>query len=229
MIRPIRILSLLALAALLGGAVAQETGIRVNGTGTVFGAPDRALVTLGVDVGNEDPAAALRQASEAMDLVLAAVGEQGVADEDVRTVAFSVFRDERFGPEGMPVASTFRVFHQVQITLRDTASLGDLLSVAVAAGANSVGGIEFALADPQALEAEAREQAMADAFARAEALAESAGVELGAPIAVSEVGGFGGGPIAERAMLQDAAFSVPIASGQLAVSVTVSVLFAIGE
>lgn len=229
MIRIRSALPAILLAALFATAFAQETGVRAFGHATVYGTPDIAFVTVGVDVGDADARSAIAGASEAMNGLRAAVSALGIADEDVRTVVFSVFRDERYGPDGQPIGGGYRVIHQVQVVVRDLDQLGDLLADAVEAGANSVGGIEFGIADAGALEAQARQEAVADAFAKAEALAAAAGVTLGAPIGISDAGGFGGGPIAEAAAMRDAAFSVPVASGQLAVTVHVSVLFAIDE
>jgi hypothetical protein len=66
----------------------------------------------------------------------------------------------------------------------------------VDAGANSVGGVRFGLADADALLAPARVQAMADARARAQQLAEQAGagIALGSVLSMEEAVPAGGTP-----------------------------------
>jgi uncharacterized protein YggE len=73
--------------------------------------------------------------------------------------------------------------------MRDLSKTGELLQEALEAGANNVGGISFSVADPKALQQKARDQAIADAQAKAEQLAAGLGAQLGPLRQVSEYGG----------------------------------------
>jgi uncharacterized protein YggE len=81
------------------------------------------------------------------------------------------------------------VDNTVFVTLRDLESLGDVLDAVIEAGANSINGIQFDVADRTEALSEARKAAVADARAQAEELAAAAGLELGAIQNISTYGG----------------------------------------
>ena len=113
--------------------------------------------------------------------------------------------------------------------VRDLAKVGKLLEDMVKAGANNISGVSFSIADTKALEASAREKAIADAKARAQALAELSGVELSDVLTVSEVISAAPGPILyESAKVgMGGGGGVSIQPGQLEVSMQVQMSFAI--
>lgn len=220
----------LILAAAFGqGVVAQTSeGVAVTGSGVAYGAPDLAVIDLGVDVADESVEVALQQANRDMNALIEALRAADVAAEDIRTVAFNVWREERFDREGVLAAPQFRVQNSVEVTVRDLDALGVLLSRAVEAGASSIGGIRFSIGDPAALETAAREQAMRAAADKAGQLASLAGVTLGAPLSIDETLAAPSWPpqpfARAEALMADA---VPVAGGQLAIRVTVNVRYAI--
>lgn len=232
----LRIAALLAAAVLtftfLGAPAAAQaagTGITVTGSGTVYGEPDVATVELGFVA----TAADVRQALDEADTVLAAIQQavvaSGVQSPDVRTTGFYVWREQVYDRDGNPGEVRFQVRHAYQVTVRDITKVGDVISAAVDAGANEVGGIQMSVADPSALASAARELAMTDARAKATELATLGAVDLGAPIAISELGSApaysGFGAVAQARDAMSAMSSVE--TGQLAVTVQVQVTFAI--
>ena len=89
--------------------------------------------------------------------------------------------------------------------------------------------ISFSVDDPSVHYEEAREEAMADAKAKAEQLAELAGVTLGKPTYISE--GTQTPPIYPRLMVEIVEEAVvgrtPISPGETEISLTVQVVYAI--
>ena len=81
----------------------------------------------------------------------------------------------------------YHVGNSVSVTVRDLDTVGDVLDAAIAAGANSIYGVNFSVDDPDQVMAEARSLAAEDALARAEELAGLHGVALGEVVSVSEV------------------------------------------
>ena len=103
-----------------------------------------------------------------------------------------------------------------------------MLAAVTEAGANAIYGVNFSVADPAALEAEARALAMQDAANRAASLAELGSVSLGEVVVISEVVGapvmpYGGG----YAMEQAASAAPGISPGQLSYQVQVQVTYSI--
>ncbi len=218
-----------------GGSLAGSGGyipnsISVSGMGEASGAPDVAYVQLGINVINADVGRAVTEANNTMTKVRDAIVAAGVDTKDLQTVSFSVWPEDRYDPQtGQPTGE--RVYHvenTLRITVRDITQVSVIIEAGLDAGANSVYGLNFGIDDTSALEAEARTEAVADARARAEQLAQALGVTLGDPIVVSEtygavpimtldkVGlGGGGGP--------------PIEQGELTVTAQVYITFSISQ
>lgn len=203
----------------------QATGITVTGSGAAYGEPDRAVVTLGVDAVAETVRQALEQADATMAGVRQTALDLGIETRQIRTVTFNVWRQQQTDRDGQVTGERYHVQHSFQVTLDDTALVGQLLTNAIEAGANDVGGINFTISDTAALQSQARQAAMADAHARATQLAELAGVTLGAPTYVEETSY--NAPQAAASVQYARMAGSPVESGELAVNVTVKVVYAI--
>ena len=221
------------LVALFGCGYAQvdDTGITVTGSGTVYGEPDIAVLDLGVDILNEELAAASDEASRVVEQVRRALTDAGVEERDIRTAYLSVYREERYdNPDAAP---RYRVSNSLNVTVRDVTQAGSLLATGLEAGANTVGGIRYTFDNPKALESQARERAVQAAREKAEQLAELAGVTLGPVLMMSDASE----PAAPRptaarfdtSFEADASSSVPVSGGQLSVSARVQMRFSIQE
>lgn len=210
----------------------EAPGVSVSGSGSVFGEPDVAVLTLGVEAEGASVGEARSQAATAMDAMLSALKDGGVADDDIQTTRFSV--QPRFDfIDGRQILRGFIVSNVVTAKIRTIDDTGDLIDAAVDAGGDlaRVQNLRFTIDDPSALEDEARRLAMQEAKRKAETLADAAGVELGAPRNISESGG--AVPIAFRAAAFDAEFQLeagtPIEVGELEVRVQVQVVYGLGD
>lgn len=210
---------------------AMENTITVTGTGSIQAEPDIAFVNVGVETTNEDVTTAVNEANDKIEAVTAALGELGIAPEDIRTDVYNIFQ-ENFGPP-MPVDSSveggsdrqFRVFIMLSVTVRDIDNIGMTLSEAIEAGANNVNSIRFGIEDRTALEDEARALALQNARGRADHIAGELSVSIVAPVRVEAFGDAGVFPVAEAAMGMGGGGGAPIETGSLSVSVTVNVTY----
>ncbi|MEH6750322.1 MAG: SIMPL domain-containing protein [Paracoccaceae bacterium] len=202
--------------------------ISVSGTGRVDLAPDMATVRIGVTHQDEDAAAALQQTSDAVAAMLARLTELGIAARDVQTAGLSlnpVWRD-RPEQQGQPMPWGFEASNVVSLRLRDIAALGEVLDALVADGANRLDGVSFGLQDPEASMDEARRLAVADARRKATLFAEAAGVALGQVIDLTETGMATPRPqMMEMAAMR--ADSVPVAAGEVGITASVQMTFAL--
>lgn len=213
-------------------AAAQEDSERrlvVSGTGEVSAPPDMAMISAGVVVQGDTASAALAENTRAMNAVLEALGASGVAPEDIRTSRFAIIplyevRRPDAATQEPPRILGYQVSNQVQATVDDLDRLGATLDAVVDAGANSIDGLSFGIADPKALLDRVRDAAVADAIAKAERYAAAAGVELGDVISIEE-----GGFVQPRPMMRAEAMeaSVPISPGQTELTASVTMEFAI--
>ena len=183
--------------------------ITVVGQGSARMEPDIARLSVGVETSGESISEAVAENETKMASVLAALKEAGVGEKDIQTTNYSINLDRY--PEPMPRVEPatgeakvqYRVSNMANVIVRDLGSVGDVLDAVVEAGANNIWGISFALEDPVAAQAEARADAIDNAGARAEALAELSGVKLGPVMSISEVIGMTpvpAGMSVERAM-----------------------------
>jgi uncharacterized protein len=232
----LKILAQGALAVLIfgaaPGAAAEEAPRRlvVNGTGEAGARPDIAVISAGVVVQADTASAALADNTRAMNAVLEQLRASGLPPEDVQTSQFSVmplYDSRRPDPETTqpPRIVGYQVSNQVTARVRDLERLGAILDALVSAGANSIDGPSFDIADPKQLLGQARDAAVADALAKAERYAAAAKVKLGEIISIEE-GDFYAPP---RPMMRAEAMAadVPIAPGQTELSASVTIVFAI--
>ncbi len=230
---------LLILAASLAGCGAAEPSggveadrtLDVRGTGTVELSPDIARVNIGVRSQSPDVGQALEENTTNAEAIIQRLTELGVDQKDIQTRNFNVYpqQNREPGPDGeVEESQAFVVENTVSVTVRDLDSLGEILTAVIQEGANTIHGVAFDVEDRQAAVEEARGRAIEDAKAQAEAIAEAAGVSLGAIHSISINEG-GGAPI-ERAMeMPEAAAGgdVPIAGGQLTIRVTANLTYEI--
>lgn len=201
--------------------------VSVSGVGTVTVIPDTASVQLGVTVTEETLAAAQTSASTQMEAVIAAVKAAGVEDKDIQTSTYYVSVVQNYDSNGNPSEVTsFQVQNQVNVVIRDIAKVGDVLDGAVAAGANTIYGVNFYVDDSTAAASQARKLAVEDAHQRAQELAEAAGMTVGPVVSITE--GYSSGPIYGKGgagMAESAAPSTPIQAGTSTVEVDVTVIY----
>jgi len=218
-----------ALASASAPARAYDTpSIRVAGTGQAAAPPDTAHLSAGVVSEAPTAAEAVRANGAAMERVLAALEAAGIAKKDVQTSGFSVWPvyAESAGAAAQPRITGYRVSNQVSVRVAGVEKVGGVLDQLVASGANEMGGVSFSIGDPEPLLDEARKRALADARRKAEIYAASAGVRLGRLLGIEETGAGGPGPL-PRAARMEASAAVPIAPGEVDLSVTTIATYAI--
>jgi hypothetical protein len=230
--------ALLAVACDNGGdTIVQNqgpSGVSSTGTGRAFGEPDVAIVNVGVNVQRPTVAQARDDAAVAQQAVIDSLRDNGVADEDIQTVGFSVHPQYNYPPDrpqGEIVG--YVVSNVVTAKIRDLDTTGDVLDAATVAGGNDalVQGVSFTIDDPAVLQEAARRQAVERARQQAEQLADAAGANLGRLLSISESGGFipferGGAAFDMAAQVPQTS---PIEPGQVEINITVSMQFALDE
>lgn len=227
-----RVLKTLSLSTALAlffvqGALAQGLRtITVTGEGIVETNPDQATISLGVTSVADTAVAALAANSEAMTKMMAQLSAAGVAAADLQTSNLSL--NPNWGSYSSSSSSEidgYTASNLLNVRVRDLDALGEILDAAVTDGANTMNGITFGLSEPNPVMNEARTRAVADATSRAGVLAMAAGANLGPIVSITEGGTFPG----PAPMFRADASSVPIATGELAMTASVTVTFEIAE
>jgi uncharacterized protein len=206
---------------------APEPRIVVTGEGSVGVTPDYAQIRIGVTTRTRTVKEAVDANSKVMVAVIAALKDAGIAGKDIQTARFSIqpVYPTQQEPGSAPKLSGYTVSNQANVTIRDTAKVGDVLDRVTAAGATDAGNVSFLVSDPSKALDQAREAAIADARRKAEIYAKASGVRLGRVEWITEDGG-SGPPVP---MMARAAAPVPIASGEDTLRVRVTVAFEIAR
>ena len=205
-----------------------EHTVTVSGTGEVSLAPDIADVVLGVSVTKPTVAEAQSAAATAMNAVVAAIEKNGVAVKDIVTVNLSLGAVYDYSGSSTQKLVGYQYTNTVGVTVRNLKTIAAVVDDSVAAGATTIQGISFRLADPKSVEAQARQLAMTDARTKADALAAAAGVSIKGVATITETSYT---PVTYSAALDKAAAgtaSTPIQTGTTDVQVTVTVSYLIG-
>lgn len=228
--------ALLGIAALVSApALAQAaalTGtpvptISVSAEGKVERAPDVADLSGGVVSVAPTAAAAMADNARAMTAVIAAVRRGGVAERDIQTAGINLAPQYRYQNDHPPVLTGYQATNTVNLRVRKLADAGRLLDALVAAGANQLSGPHFRVDAADAALDEARATAVATARQRATLYAQAAGVHIKRLLSLSESGGEQPRPVMmmARRMTVAAAPEIPVAPGEVTLSVMVNMVF----
>jgi uncharacterized protein YggE len=204
--------------------------INVNGSGKAYLTPDIAYVNIGVHTEGENAAEAVAENSAHSKDVIDALTKLGIEGKNIQTTNFSINPQTQYDTNGKPTGKIiYLVDNTVYVTVRKIDQVGKVLDEAVAAGANSINGIQFDVANKSAALSDARKSAVVDAQSKASELAKAAGVSLGVIQTISEY--TSGTPMPmmyDNAMVKTVeAVSVPISPGQLIITIEVTIVYEI--
>lgn len=210
----------------------QPRSIHVSGMGKAFAPPDKADLTLAVEIQAKTAEAARNEAAKAMDALIKAVKDAGVADKDIQTSSVSLYPN--YSGETPHKIIGYQLTNQVTVCIRNINKASDTIDAAVQAGGNAarVQGIVFGIENPEPVLSKARVKAYANAKAKAEEYAKLAGVSLSAPMHISESSASSPTPMpygemrTMKAAMSDSS-STPVQAGEQELSVNVDVVFGI--
>lgn len=206
-------------------AAAGAPIVVVRGDGEVRAVPDLAYVGLGAEHTAPTPKEAQAVVAKAMTAVQQRLAAAGVAKDAMRTTAYDVQARVDW-VNGKQVPRGYMARHAIEVRVDDLARVGELLELAIGAGGTSVQGVRFDLKERAKLERDALTRAVADARARAEAVATGAGSAISGIVRIEEAGLFGPGPepvmmrMAAAPMAGDAA--PPVAPGETVIRASVT-------
>lgn len=179
--------------------VAEPATISVSGEGEVVVVPDIAQFSFSVDAEGEDAASAQEASGTKINEILAYLREEGIAENDITTRNYNLYPRYRFEerlcpagsycPPGERVQDGFEVSQTVEVKVRDMDAASGLLAGVGERGATNISGLNFTVDDRDAVRAQARAEAIADAQEKAVVLANQLGVQLVRLVGYSDGGG----------------------------------------
>ena len=218
----------LAVALTASLACAQEKSeapiVVTNGQGIVKAAPDRAMLSMAAEGRARNPREAQQQSATLMTAVQKSLQDARIPKDAIRTTGYDLQQEYDY-VNGKQVSRGYIARNSIEVRVDELDRAGDVLDAAVAAGATSVGGIQFDLKDRDKLEREALRLAVADARARADAAASGAGQTVDRVLRIEESRAMVSPPTPQFRMMAaaaDVAPQTPIAAGQIEVRAEVT-------
>lgn len=180
-------------------SVAPERSFQVRGEGRVVAIPDVAQITFGVVTeGGKDIGKLQQQNTEKANAIISFLKGSGVDEKDIKTQYYNISPRYQYYSCPRPLGTIevepcppaeivgYTINQSVSVKIRELEKAGDLLGGVVERGANTVSGPSFTIDDPEALQNEAREEAIVKAREKAEAIAEAGGFRLGKLLSIHE-------------------------------------------
>lgn len=205
--------------------------IAVQGSGKVKKAPDVAEFRVAVFTVANTAEKALQENAEKMQKVFGAIEALGIAQEDVQTSRVGVepqfeSRDRNSDSELKPREIVgYGAANMVSIKYRKLDDFGGVIDSLVAAGANSVTGPTFALADNSKEVDEARIAAVKNARSKADLYANAAGMKVSRLLLMVDDAYEESSAPYNQFGFMEAMSSTPIAAGEVTVSASVKIMF----
>jgi hypothetical protein len=204
-------------------ATAADKTITVTGTGSVTSVPDRATFSFTVETRGKTATSALAQNNDAANAVIAAVKGAGVPAADIQTSQVALMQQS--SQDGTSIVGYIA---SNTITVKtDLGRSGKLVDAAVNAGATGVGGPMLSRSNESELYRDALKKAIEDSKLKAQALADAAGLKLGAVQSVTE-GATSSPPVPYAQKASDAASGVPVEAGTQEIQATATVTYTAG-
>ena len=237
----------------IGRDISPQATIFVSGEGEAFAVPDIAEFSFSVVKEAQTVPEAQKLSAESSNAIIEFLKNSGIEEKDIKTVNYSVNPKYEWRRDIQPqivcvrapcpqppissnqVLIGYEVNQTVSIKVRKVDDAGTLLSGVGERGATNVSGIQFTVDDPEAMQRQARQEAIEKAEVKAKELAKDLGVRLVRIISFSESGGQGpiffgkaaGMEMAAMGMGGDAAIAPDIAPGENRVSTTITITYEI--
>ena len=211
---------------------ASQPSMNVSATGYANAAPDRATVSAGVVQQGKTARQAMQGNATLMTAVFDELKAAGIPKSDITTSQLSLQPQYDYRDRNKPTIKGYEARNTVTVKSDDIDQVGPMLDALVRAGVNNINQVQFSIKDPKNALNKARQDAIREAKAKAEGMAEAAGVKLGPLLSINESngGGFTPQPMMMRASameMGDAA--TPISAGDQTLSVRVNLSYGIGE
>lgn len=216
--------------------VNAENTITVDGDSEVFAAPDIATISFGASSTMKELKDAQAEVEKNSSAAINAVKLLGIDAKDIQTTYYNAYPqyDYKCGVYGCGGSNGTLIGYQVTQTttvkIHDLSKVSTVLAAVGGAKVSDIQGPNFDIENKDALQTEARKEAIKEAKEKAKVLADQLGVRLGRIVSFNE-GGYGG-PImyakAEMAMDSAGGNTAPvptIETGQNRIYSSVSIVY----
>ncbi|WP_416840198.1 SIMPL domain-containing protein [Haloferax sp. DFSO52] len=239
LIGPLLIAGLVLLAGCLsaplqttsGGDVGTDaTTISTTGTGEVTAESDLAVVNIAVTHTADSADEARGVVADDVAAIRTALTDAGIAEDAIQSTGFNIYPEYNYGGDERELIG-YRAIHSLTIEVAPDRA-GEVIDLAVGAGADEVRGVFFTLTDEKRAElrSEALTKAVESAKADADTVATAANLQITGVHTASVGGGYSPGPYPvayaeDSARASSAGAPTELTPGPVTVSATVQMVY----
>src|SRR6266550_2788626 len=199
--------------------------IAVTGRGEVKVSPDRATIQISVQTRASTAAAAAAENANKQQAVLAALRALGLGNDQLSTINYNVYPEQRYEQGKEPVVVAYNVTNTILAEVRKLNQVGPVIDAALSHGANMITSLQFYASNTEVARRSAIGTAIEKARADADAAARAAQGSLGTLLEIN-IGSYSPPPPRPMMMMGRAAgvaqAETPINPGEETLSVEVS-------
>ena len=199
--------------------------IAVTGRGEIKVSPDRATIQISVQTRAATAAAAAAENATKQQSVLSALRALGFTNDQLSTVNYNVYPEQRYDQGKEPVIVGYNVTNTVLVDVRKLSQVGPAIDAALSHGANMITSLQFYASNTETARRTAIGTAIEKARADADAAAHAAGGSLGSLLEIN-IGAYNAPPPRPLMMARIAGGvaqdATPIQPGEETLSVEVS-------
>ena len=203
--------------------VSQIPQIAVTGRGEVKVSPDRATIQISVQTRGSTAAGAAAENANKQQAVLAALRALGLGNDQLSTINYNVYPEQRYEQGKEPVIVAYNVTNTILAEVRKLTQVGPVIDAALSHGANMITSLQFYASNTEAARRTAIATAIEKARADAEAAAKAARGALGTLLEIN-IGSYSPPPPRPMMMVagKQAQSDTPINPGEETLAVEVS-------
>lgn len=210
---------------------APERTLKVVGDGKITAVPDQADMAIQVTEEGEEVEDASSLVQAKVEKIFKTLKSFGILDKDTQTLNYSVSPKMRYD-KGESQRVGYTVSNRIKVVVKNLALTGKILNAVIQDGVSTIDGPHFSFSNPAQLKIDALRAAVEDAQAKAEAIARTAGVDLGKVFSISQTSLTM--PVPQQRIEMAAVQSlgamnaqVPIATGENEVTAQVEVVYSL--
>ena len=207
-----------------------EKTIKVQGEGKTWAVPDQAELEVEIQEDGKDLDEISSLVQDKMEKIFSSIKSLGISEKDIQTTAYNVQPKMKYD-KGETEKVGYTVSHKIRVVMKKIDDSGKVLEAVLKDGATNVDGPNFSFSDPTKLKIDALKSAVDDAHSKAEAMAQSAGVELGPVYSINQISVNmpvrPSGRVMAAGLAYDVASPVSVATGQNEVTAQVEVVYSL--
>ncbi|WP_261834025.1 SIMPL domain-containing protein [Vibrio ishigakensis] len=150
-----------------------------TGQGEVTATPDKADVALQVVINDESAESAKQQADKVVAQLRKALNDLGISEASIQSGNLNIAPQIHYPKNGTPETKGYRANRRINVEITNLAILPKVLEASLKAGVNRVDSVRLGVQDADMYQSKARQAAVKDAQAKAKALAQDFGEDLG--------------------------------------------------